>query len=174
MLFLTNFYSNAGLRNTIFFSILIFSLISCKDNKEEKALSSAPLIVVEMDTLKSNDENLVLEYFDELPKEVDGCGDYYQYDTSKNEDRLMFVSNLTDGAFIKINGKTIVLTIDTSLSKEIDSTTIKSVFKNSKYTITKLVSMKERYDEGGLYIGTLTIEFNDKKYVIKIKGTTGC
>ena len=56
-----------------------------------------------------------LDYFKTMPKKFGLQGDYYTYDTTKiTNDKYIFISDLTDIAVIKINGKDIYLKPDTT------------------------------------------------------------
>jgi hypothetical protein len=61
----------------------------------------------------TDDTNFRLDFFKSVPDTIDGCGEYFTYDTSKiANDKYIFLSNLTDFAIIKINGKNIYLNRD--------------------------------------------------------------
>src|SRR6266700_6598150 len=51
-----------------------------------------------------------LDFFKAVPDTINGCGEYFTYDTTVVlKDRYIFLSNLTEFAIIRINGKDIYL-----------------------------------------------------------------
>ncbi len=55
-------------------------------------------------TTSNNDTTFKLDFFKAVPDTIDGCGEYFTYDTSKfAKDKYIFLSNMTDFAIIKMS-----------------------------------------------------------------------
>jgi hypothetical protein len=116
-----------------------------------------------------------LDFFKAIPDTIDGCGEYFTYDTSKaTNDRYIFLSNLTDFAIIRIGGKNIYLVNDTIESKEINDKSYVAVYKGEEYKAILKVKQTKAYDEGGFYAGTLQIIGRKVNVTFKVHGDAGC
>ncbi|MFL5741152.1 MAG: hypothetical protein ACJ75B_13095 [Flavisolibacter sp.] len=125
--------------------------------------------------IADNDTTLRLEFFQSIPDTIDGCGEYFTYDTSKvKNDRYIFLSNLTDFAIIKIVGKNIYLKHDSTESREINDKKYIAVYKGEGYKVVLTMKQTKTYDEGGFYSGTMEISFGKKTSIFKIHGDSGC
>jgi hypothetical protein len=116
-----------------------------------------------------------LDFFKAVPDTIDGCGEYFTYDTSKvTRDKYIFLSNFTEFAIIKINGNDIYLKRDTTESKEINNKSYIAVYKGRGYKAVLTVKQTKTYDEGGFYSGTLQIVGDKISTTFKVHGEAGC
>ena len=143
-----------------------------KSNKPQPVTSKETAI--KEGTSSRGSANFKLDYFKKIPDTIDGCGEYITYDTSTLAHKYIFLSNLSDFAIIKVNGKDIYLTRDSVASKTINNKNYISVYKGHGYKAILTVRETEAFDEGGFYKGTLQI-ISDKTFVMfKVKGQVGC
>jgi hypothetical protein len=116
-----------------------------------------------------------LDFFNKIPDTIDGCGEYFTYDTSRvSKDRYIFLSNLTEFAIIKINGRDIYLKKDPVESKEINAKNYIAVYKGHDYKAVLKIKQTKAYDEGGAYSGTLQIIGKKINTTFKVHGEEGC
>lgn len=158
----------------------VLILTSCT-NGDTRTDNSQKVDTNKADTVKpvvavSNvDTTFKLNFFKALPDTIDGCGEYFTYDTSKlANDKYIFVSNLTDFAIIKINGRDVYLNKDITESKEINEKSYIAVYKGQGYEAILTVKQTKTYDEGGFYSGTLQIIRDKIKVTFKVHGEAGC
>ncbi|MDE3237139.1 MAG: hypothetical protein KGO81_14400 [Bacteroidota bacterium] len=88
--------------------------------------------------------------------------------------KYIFLSNLTDFAIIKINGRDVYLNKDTAESKEINDKNYIAVYKGQGYKAKLTVKEEKASDEGGFYSGTLEITNDKMKVIFKVHGDAGC
>ncbi len=121
------------------------------------------------------DTTFKLDFFHKIPDTIDGCGEYFTYDTSKvAKDRYIFLSNLTEFAIIKINGRDIYLKRDSLESKEINGKSYIAVYTGHEYKAVLKIKQTKTYDEGGFYSGTLQIIGKNINTTFKVHGEAGC
>ncbi len=121
------------------------------------------------------DTTFKLDFFREIPDTIDGCGEYFTYDTSRvSKKRYIFLSNLTEFAIIKINGRDIYLKRDPIESKEINEKSYIAVYKGHDYKAVLKIKQTKTYDEGGFYSGTLQIIGRNINTTFKVHGEAGC
>lgn len=161
------------------FLLVIFILTGC--NNTDKTTDTSKIDTSKTDASRSTstastfDTTLKLDFFKSLPDTIDGCGEYFTYDTSKMaNDKYIFLSNLSDFAIIKIKGKDIYLNKDTAESKEINDKSYIVVYKGQGYKAVLTIKQTKTYDEGGFYSGTLQIVGDNIKTTIKVHGEAGC
>lgn len=115
-----------------------------------------------------------LDFFKSIPNEIDGCSGLYTYDTTSLKDQqYIFVTNLQDLAFIRINGKTISLK---EMSREqLSPTSWRKVYDSDEYSVILVTKESKRVvDYVYLYTGILEIT-NDSGYIkIQVHGECGC
>ena len=121
-----------------------------------------------------NNVNLKLDYFESLPDTINGCGEYFTYDSTEFKKKYIFLSNLSQFAIIKIDGKEIYLTKDSIASKVTNDDSYVAVYKGEGYRVVLTMKQTEAYDEGGFYAGTLLIITADKTESFNIHGEAGC
>ncbi len=119
--------------------------------------------------------NLELDVFEAIPDTIDGCGDFYTYDSIPPKDnRYVFLSNMTDFAVMKIEGREIYLKKNERESREITPAHFISVFEGEGYKAILEARITEQYDEGGFYKGKLQIISQDQKVIYNVHGQSGC
>jgi hypothetical protein len=162
------------------FLLTIVIITSCA-NADTTRDNSQKVDISKIDTIKSVvtsstvDTAFKLDFFKALPDTIDGCGEYFTYDTSKvANDKYIFLSNLTDFAIIKIKGKDVYLNRDTTESKEINDKSYIAVYKGQGYKAILTIKQTKTYDEGGFYSGTLQIIGDKIKATFKVHGEAGC
>ncbi len=168
-----NFFSL--LRNRFFIALALAMIISCNysNNKKDNS-TSINSIDSNLGKVKTWD-SLNLTQFSSIPDTIDGCGDYYLFDTSDlHSNDYIFLSRMREVAIIILDGDTVYLKIDTSSSMETDDT-ISDVYigKDSLKVLLKVKKFKE-FEEGAFYKGELIIQYKSKKRIFKIHGQTGC
>lgn len=144
-------------------------------NSAHKSNTIKTYTVKQTVTVSPIDTTFTLDVFKAVPDTIDGCGEYFTYDTSKVEsNEYVFLSNLSEFAIIKIRGKDIYLNRDTTESKEINEKSYEAVYKGQGYKAILKVKQTRTYDEGGFYSGTLEIIGDKKRATFKVHGETGC
>ncbi|MEN2414036.1 hypothetical protein [Flavobacterium mesophilum] len=100
----------------------------------------------------------------------------FGYDSlNKSLPKDIFVSNITDFAIIKINGKEVYLKKDTIESKQISEKKFIDVFIGNDFKTIINFELYNQKDESCDFKGTLEIVQKNKfKQIIKIKGQGGC
>jgi hypothetical protein len=160
---------------SLLLTVLILANCRNQDTTPDNAQKSD---TINTDTAKQTvtiDTTFALDFFSAIPDTIDGCGEYFTYDTSKVEkDKYIFLSNLTDYAIIKISGKDIYLNRDTTESREINDKSYEAVYKGQGYKAVLKVKQTQTYDEGGFYSGTLEIIGDKKRVTFKVHGEAGC
>ncbi|MFI5205411.1 MAG: hypothetical protein ACHQVK_00565 [Candidatus Paceibacterales bacterium] len=162
----------------ILLSCLIFTSCINNDRVEKnsqkkdtlrKVISNQIAVTSQVDTA------FKLDFFSAIPDTISGCGEYFTYDTNLvTNDRYIFISNLTEFAIIKINGKDIYLKRDTIESQEINNNSYIAVYKNQNYKAVLNIKKTKSYDEGGLYSGTLQLISDKINTLFKVRGEAGC
>ncbi|MBK9275827.1 MAG: hypothetical protein IPM49_14980 [Flavobacteriales bacterium] len=121
---------------------------------------------------------LRLDVFDEVPKNIEGCGDHYTYDSVEYDAaKCIFLSKLdgqTGFALIMINGVEERLDWSQAESRELSSERYLSVFRNETYTVRLTTTVGKPYDEGSFNTGTLTIEGPGGSDTVNVHGESGC
>jgi hypothetical protein len=156
------------------FVITVLTLISCTN--ADTTTGNSQRIDTGTDVVTGSVEpTFKLDFFKALPDTIDGCGEYFTYDTTKvADDKYIFLSNLSDFAIIKINGKELYLSKDTTESKETSDKSYIAVYKGQGYKAILTIKQTEAYDEGGFYTGTLQIIGDKVKATFKVHGEAGC
>jgi hypothetical protein len=162
----------------ILLTLLTWTSCTSNDRKSENFQAGD---TVKTDTKKQNiaasnrDTTFKLDFFAAVPDTIDGCGEYFTYDTSKfAKDKYIFLSNLTEFAVIKINGKDFYLNRDTTESKEISDKSYIAVYKGQGYKAILKIKQTKTYDEGGFYSGTLQVIGDKINATFKVHGEAGC
>lgn len=165
------------MKRSLLFIVILVSLFACADN------DTSTLPATKEETARKPDSTLTpqaklpakLDAFASVPDTIDGCGDYYAAESdSATKGNYIFLSNMTEFAIIRVDGKNIFLKKNKDLSKEITPSHFISVFEGNGYKATLEAKIAEQYDEGGFYKGTLEIAAGNEKQVIKVHGETGC
>ena len=170
-------------KSSLFYYLLSFVLASCgqndatrkKDNAETQKDSIKPQLTGE--PIKIDSTSFNLEFFKSTPDTIEGCGDYYTYDTTKAvEGRYILLSNMSEFAIIKVNGETIFLIRDRTQPEELDEHKLREVYRSKELELTLSVTQTKMYDEGAFYEGILEVIHHKLKIkkIIRVHGQTGC
>jgi hypothetical protein len=165
-------------QTSILISFLIFS--GCANNDSigkfsQKKDTLKTIIPKQIAVVPLGDTAFKLDFFDAIPDTINGCGEYFTHDTSNvTKDRYIFLSNLTEFAIIKINGKDIYLKRYSIESKEINDKSYIAVYKGQDYKAVLTIKQAKTYDEGGFYSGTLQIIGDKINATFKVHGEAGC
>jgi hypothetical protein len=80
--------------------LLSFFIFSVHKNVDR----SKPVVTKQIPAVSQLDTTFKLGFFQKIPDTIDGCGEYFTYDTSRvSKGRYIFLSNLTEFAIVKIN-----------------------------------------------------------------------
>jgi hypothetical protein len=130
----------------------------------------------------AKDEFLRPDVFLSAPGKVEGCVGLYTYDSLNipfdaldvDKGRKIFVTKAKDFAFFRLHNKDIVLHYDRSQSGQLDSKTIKEVYKGEEYTAVLITHSIETQGETVWSGGTLEIIRGDRHLIMKVRGLSGC
>jgi len=114
-----------------------------------------------------------LDYFTQIPKEIDGCTGLYTSDSiSMKDKKYLIVTNLQDFAQIKIAGKRINLKLESQ--KQLSKNSYQSIYIGSGYKVVLTTKTIKQIDELSEEKGTLEISNKESKRTITIHGKSGC
>lgn len=166
------------MKNIVFSMIFFSSLFSCKkEYSKSSVLKSAERLKSSEKVIKiGNEKEINLDYFEKTPDTIDGCGYSVEYDSvNKSLSKNIFVSNITDFAIIKVNGKDIYLKKDTIESKQISEKKFIDVFIGNDFKTILYFELYKQSAEFYEFKGTFEIIKDGKfKKKIKVKGEGGC
>lgn len=115
-----------------------------------------------------------LDIIETIPQGMDGCGDYYAYDsTGSNTGKYVFLSDLGERAVVSINGTLFYLAADTASSKSTEGRILER-FVGDELEVIQDLTLYNSYEEGGFYSGTLTVVYMSQQEVFNVHGQTGC
>lgn len=150
--------------NIILFTIALL-LTSCNftERTEEKSEHTG-----------NNDKALVLQAFNDLPEEIDGCSSLIsENSTALRNHEYLYADNLQNIGYINIDGEMIKLTLDESdnnSDKEIITTG-----RNEDFEVKLDIRKSDQLDYQGSYFGTLEVRTKDgRKYKRTVFGECGC
>jgi hypothetical protein len=165
-------------KNTVISIIFFLCLISCKKEHSITSVikSTESLKNVEQINDEEKEKKIKLDYFEITPDTIDGCRYTFGYDSiHKSLSKDIFVSNITDFAIIKVNGKDVYLKKDTLESKQISEKKFLDIFIGKDFKTIINFELYNQRDESYEFKGTLEISGKNKfKRIIKIKGQGGC
>ena len=167
---------------TLFLSIIILILISCKKEKVENIQNSKS---VKIDYSQSKPKNIETELnltdLNDTPMEIDGCSCFFSETENKyKSEKYLIATNLDSIAYISINEKNIKLNLverkfDKHSKNEENYT---EIFANEKFKATlevKIDNTKKRGDEVWWNTGSIKVEDeNGKIQIKKFIGECGC
>lgn len=156
----------------VLFALVLFT--ACDNNDKKVKAKAKAGTTRKTSTTKQQEKKgpFRLDLFP-APAIVDGCSETFTYDTCKpNNYNYVFVSDYGDNHFIKIKGKQIKLTKDSS--KELNEKNYTSTYHGGGYKVTLKMKVIEKYDEAAMYKGTLQITGNKTNATFKIHGVGGC
>jgi hypothetical protein len=182
-----SFYStDLKFLNRIFWRLLIafgFSLTStcwgCSNANHDK-LSKEDTTYSQRDTaiVKDNTQlpvkSIALNTISPIPDTIDGCGDYYMYDSVDIASKeYIFLSRMSEIAVISLNSEILYLNIDT-LASETTKSFIRDVYTGNNIKAILNVRKTAQYEEGAYYKGQLIIIKGSERKIFKVHGTSGC
>jgi hypothetical protein len=152
-------------RKSIFFTIAMLTIVSCRKKEEETLTTAAPM-----------GKDFDLELIDSVPQTLlDGCGEYLTHDSIKGiAVSYLFVSDLTKYGMIRMDAQNIDLERDSINSRNIDRDQTLQYYRNDSIEVMIRLKAIERYDEGSFNQGILTVTKNRVKKTYKVKGDSGC
>ena len=169
---------------------LLITLVACNSSKEKNqnditrdAMQSLELY--KRDTLSNGnirfrphyslipvDTSIIhLSFITTIPETIPGARELYTYDTTQlTSKRYIFLTDLTEYAIVKNNGKDIYLMKQYEKCETLSDNTFRDVFLGNGYTI-KFTHKKLKHRKGKTYeIGVLEIENAKHKTIINIHG----
>nr|WP_298659231.1 hypothetical protein [uncultured Flavobacterium sp.] len=158
-------------------TVLIFILYSCKKESKLEVVDNNALKIspIALEKSKDNHSKIKLDFFKAVPDTIDGCGEFYTIESEKDESQnFIFLSNFSSFGIIKVNGKDVFLEKKPTKSKAISDDEIFNEYEGIGIKVIIKTKLKERFDEGGFYTGTLKLIYKNDEVVYKIKGESGC
>jgi hypothetical protein len=124
--------------------------------------------------MEATASTIQLDFLNKIPDQIDGCSGFYTYDSiSLQQQRYLFASNLQELAFVKVNGRQIMLKRikEESLPKEAHRDT----YEGDGYRVILHIKATKRTGDELFYdAGTLEVWQGEKKITVKIHGESGC
>jgi hypothetical protein len=163
---------------SILLSLLVFT--NCSSNEQaidntQKTGSTKNKNAKKEKAGGANPGSFTLDFFTSIPGDIDGCGEFFTYDTCTVDDKhYIFLSDMDVHAIIKIRGKDVHLKKNTKQSKEINELTSIDVYYGGGYKVTLRKKNEKVIDEVIEYSGTLQISGKKIKATYKIHGEGGC
>jgi hypothetical protein len=164
-------------------SIIVF-LASCAGNdqaNETPSKGSTKTKTAKKEKGKSTTNTTVpaggfkLDFIKSIPGSIDGCGEFFTYDTCKLKDeKYIFLSDMGEMAIIKIKGKDIILKKNKRESKQINAISAVEVYYAVGYKVVLRKKEEKVVDHFYEYSGTLQITGKKIKTTIKVRGEGGC
>jgi uncharacterized protein YlzI (FlbEa/FlbD family) len=116
-----------------------------------------------------------LDFIKSIPGSIDGCGEFFTYDTCKLKDeKYVFLSDMGDMAIIRIKGKDVILKKSARESKQINAISSVEVYYAIGYKVVLRKKEEKVVDQFYEYSGTLQISGKKIKATIKVRGEGGC
>ncbi|THU33415.1 hypothetical protein FAM09_25015 [Niastella caeni] len=123
----------------------------------------------------ANPSGFKLDFIKSIPGSIDGCGEFFTYDTCKlTEEKYIFLSDMGDMAIIRIKGKDITLKKNTRESKQLNAISSVEVYYAVGYKVVLRKKEVKVADEFYEYSGTLQITGKKIKTTFKVRGEGGC
>jgi hypothetical protein len=163
---------------SILLSILVFTNCASNDQANEtlpKAVSTKTKPDQKEKANTVNKAGFKLDFFTAIPDDIDGCGEYFTYDTCTIDDlHYIFLSDMGDMAIIRIKGKDVHLKKSNKQSKVINGLTSVNVYFGGGYKVTLRKKEEKMTDELYEYTGSLQISSKKIKVTYKVHGEGGC
>ncbi|WP_205509228.1 hypothetical protein [Longitalea arenae] len=116
-----------------------------------------------------------LEFIQSIPGSIDGCGEFFTYDSVKlSDEKYIFLSDMGEMAIIRIKGKDVQLKKSTRESKQINATNSVEVYYAVGYKVVLRKKEVKMVDQLYEYTGTLQITGKKYKVTYKVRGEGGC
>ncbi|HEX6429551.1 MAG TPA: hypothetical protein VF008_17785 [Niastella sp.] len=173
---------------TVLLTLLVFTHCSSSDQANETPSkgSSAKNKTAKKDTAKKDSTKKEkasitdnggprLDFIKSIPGSVDGCGEFFTYDSCKLKDeKYIFLSDMGDMAIIRIKGKDITLKKSARESKHINAISSVEVYYAIGYKVVLRKKEEKVVDQFYEYSGTLQISGKKIKVTYKVRGEGGC
>jgi hypothetical protein len=163
---------------SILLTILVFTYCSSNEQANESIPKAGFTNTKTGKKEKANTANkggFKLEFFTSIPDDIDGCGEFFTYDTSTVDDEhYILLSDMDVHAIINIRGKDVHLKKNTRQSKEINELVSVEVYYGGGYKVTLRKKKEKVINENIEYSGTLQISGKKIKATYKIHGEGGC
>ena len=116
-----------------------------------------------------------LDFLKSIPGSVDGCGEFFTYDSCKLKDeKYIFLSDMGEMATIRIKGKDIILKKSKRESKQLNVINSIEVYYAVGYKVVLRKKEEKVVDNYYEYSGTLQISGKKIKATFKVRGEGGC
>jgi hypothetical protein len=134
---------------------------------------------------QTRDDNIKLNYFENIPPEVDGCSGLYTYDSvSLKKKKYIIVTDLSEMALVNVNGSQIQLKYVGNGAIAGDNSQVKKIFLTVYkgktlevilYTRPERKAGKSREEtETWRDKGTMELIMGERHIKIRIHGVSGC
>jgi len=134
---------------------------------------------------QTKDDNIKLNYFDNIPPEVDGCSGLYTYDSvSLKKKKYIIVTDLSEIALVNVNGSQIQLKYAGNGAITGDNSQVKKIFLTVYKGKTLQVILNTRPErkagkgreetETWRDKGTMELMMGERHIKIRIHGVSGC
>lgn len=167
----------------VLLTFLVFTHCSSSDQANENPSKNASVKnkTAKKDTTKkekagpANTNGPKLDFIKSIPGSVDGCGEFFTYDSIKLKDeKYIFLSDMGDRAIIRIKGKDINLKKNTRESKQLNVINSIEVYYAVGYKVVLRKKEEKAVDNYYEYSGTLQISGKKIKVTYKVRGEGGC
>lgn len=116
-----------------------------------------------------------LDFIQSIPGSIDGCGEFFTYDSVKlSDEKYIFLSDMGEMAIIRIKGKDVQLKKSVRESKQINATNSVEVYYAVGYKVVLKKKEVKMVDQLYEYTGTLQITGKKLKVTYKVRGEGGC
>ena len=155
---------------SILLSLLVFTNCASNDQATENIPKTSSV-----KTKTTNAAGFKLDFFTSIPGDIDGCGEFFTYDTCTVDDKhYIFLSDMGDMALIRIKGKDVQLKKNKKLSKVINDRISVEVYNGGGYKVTLRKKEEKMVDELYEYTGTLQVTGKKLKVTYKVHGEGVC
>lgn len=172
----------------VLLTLLVFTQCSSSDQANENTPKGASAKnktakkdTAKKDTIKkeksstTNTDAPRLDFIKSIPGSVDGCGEFFTYDSCKLKDeKYVFLSDMGDQAVIRIKGKDINLKKNRRETKQINVINSIEVYYAVGYKVVLRKKEEKVVDNYYEYSGTLQITGKKLKVTFKVRGEGGC
>lgn len=155
---------------SILLSLLVFTNCASNDQATENIPKTSSV-----KTKTAGTAGFKLDFFTAIPGDIDGCGEFFTYDTCTVDDQhYIFLSDMGDMAIIRIRGKDVQLKKNKKQSKVINDRISVDVYNGGGYKVTLRKKEEKMVDELYEYTGTLQVTGKKLKVTYKVHGEGGC
>jgi hypothetical protein len=165
----------------ILLTALVFAHCADSDGaKDSKPKPSTPKKTEKKTAAKTSPTTPVftgprLEFLKSIPGSIDGCGEFFTYDSVKlSDEKYVFLSDMGDFALIRIKGKDIELKKNRRESKQLTAISSIEVYYAVGYKVILRKKEEKVVDELYTYSGTIQIISKKIKTTFKVRGEGGC